>query len=221
MITTDFHTHTMFSADSLSQPKAILAAARRTGIDRVVITDHNTIEGGLAAVTIDPLHFIVGEEIMTSDGEILAAFVQETIPPGLTPVETIARLREQGAFISVSHPFDFVRGGHWELADLEAIAPLIDAVEGFNARCYTNQFNRQAQDFARRHHLLMTAGSDAHATSEIGAAGMLTPEFQNAEELREALKQAQLRAHISPPWVHFFSRYAKWRKKLLKDRKTI
>jgi hypothetical protein len=33
----------------------------------------------------------------------------EEVPPGLTPHEAIRRLRDQGAFISVSHPFDTTR----------------------------------------------------------------------------------------------------------------
>ena len=33
---------------------------------------------------------------MTTEGEILAAFVKEVIPKGLTPLETIQKLRDQG-----------------------------------------------------------------------------------------------------------------------------
>ena len=70
---------------------------------------------------------------MTTGGEILAAFVTEEMSPFLTPQETIRRLRDQGAFISVAHPLDDHRG--WSLEALEAITPLVDAIEVFNARC--------------------------------------------------------------------------------------
>ena len=109
----EFHCHTIFSKDSLTSPRKLVETSRRRGIDRVVVTDHNTTAGALAAQALDPELVIVGEEIMTTRGEILAAFVTEEILPFLSPQETIRRLREQGAFISVSHPFDRLRNGAW------------------------------------------------------------------------------------------------------------
>ena len=114
----EFHCHTIYSKDSLTPPQRLAEACRRKGIDRVVITDHNTIAGAKIAQAADPERVIVGEEIMTTRGEILAAFVTTEIPALLTPGETIERLREQGAFISVSHPFDAWRKGGWEEEDL-------------------------------------------------------------------------------------------------------
>ena len=108
----EFHCHTQYSPDSLSSVKDLLAVCDARGIDRIVITDHNTIQGALAAKEIDPVRVIVGEEIKTTGGELLAAFVQEEIPKGLSPMETIHRLKAQKAFISVSHPFDILRSGH-------------------------------------------------------------------------------------------------------------
>ena len=151
---------------------------------------------------------------MTSAGELLAAFVEEKIPPRLPPLEAIARLRDQGAFISVSHPFDVMRKGHWELSDLEQIVPLVDAIETFNARCFSAEHNHQAQAFAQDKDILGTAGSDAHAAFELGKAQMILPEFHDADSLRLALAQVQFQVSMSAPWVHFTSRYATLRKKL-------
>lgn len=209
----DFHVHTMASEDSLAAPAQLIDAARRRGLDRIVITDHNTIAGALTAQALDPGLVIVGEEIMTTRGEILAAFVTQEIPPGLSPQETIRRLREQGAFVSVSHPFDRMRSGGWELSDLLEIAPLVDALEIFNARCIWPEFNRQAQAFAQQHHLSGTAGSDAHALSEVGRASLVVGEFSNADDLRVVIKGAKVWGRLSPFWVHFFSTYARFRKK--------
>ena len=207
------HCHTIYSGDSLQQPAALVAACARKGIDRVVVTDHNKIAGALAAQAIDPQRVIVGEEIMTTQGELLAAFVQERVPPGLTPEETIAILRQQGAFISVSHPFDATRKGHWQPQNLEHIAPLVDAIETFNARCLTSEPNRKAAEFARRHGLPGTAGSDAHTSFELGRAVLSLPEFHDAATLRQAVAQAAPRTRLSSPFVHFTSRYASWYKK--------
>jgi len=209
----EFHCHTVFSKDSLTSPEQLVATARRRGIDRVVVTDHNTIAGALAAQAIDPERVIVGEEIMTTEGELLAAFVQEEVPPGLSPEETIAPLRAQGAFISVSHPFDRMRSGHWTVESLRRILPLVDAIETFNARCMWPGFNRQAQRFAQAYGVPGTVGSDAHAVFELGRATLDLPPFHDAATLRAALPQARARLRLSAPWVHFTSRWAVWVKR--------
>ncbi len=208
----EFHCHTVYSADSLTSLEKTIAACRKKGINRLVITDHNTISGAKLAFQLAPEMVIIGEEVMTRQGELLVAFVREEIPSGLTAKEAISRLRAQGAFISVSHPFDRLRNGHWEPADLEAIAPLVDAIETFNSRCMLPWHNFQAAAFARRHGLAGTAGSDAHAASEIGGAVMRLLPFSNADELRKVISQARYRLRLAPPWVHFYSRYAKWAK---------
>jgi predicted metal-dependent phosphoesterase TrpH len=212
MISIDFHCHTNVSKDSLTTPERLVMAARRKKLDRVVVTDHNSISGALAAQALDPDRIIVGEEIMTTRGEILAAFVSEEIPQRLSPQETIKRLRDQGAFISVSHPFDSWRNGAWKLEDLLEISPLVDAIEIFNARCTHAADNRQAADFACQYHLPGTAGSDAHADFELGKACLELPEFTSADALRKVIAQGRVRGGLSPFWVHFVSFYARWRK---------
>lgn len=208
VIKVDSHCHTHHSPDSLAKPQAILAACRRKKIDRLIITDHNTITGALECQALDPERFIVGEEIMTKEGELLAAFVVEEIPPGLYAVDAIERLRAQGAFISVSHPFDTLRSGSWSLPDLEAITPLVDAVEVFNARCFPVSNNYQAELFAQKNGLLGTAGSDAHAAFEIGRGLMEMELFDSKETFLANLKDARVVGKPTPLWVRLVSRYA-------------
>jgi predicted metal-dependent phosphoesterase TrpH len=219
MLTVDFHCHTFYSKDGLTSLETLLATCRRKNIDRVVVTDHNTIQGALLAHQMDPDRVIVGEEIMTRAGELLAIFVSEQVPRGLAPQEAIERLREQGAFISVSHPFDALRSGHWELADLLSILPQLDAIETFNARCLWSGFNRRAQAFARQHGLPGTIGSDAHAAFEIGRAALRLPDFHDPESLRAAIRQGQQQGGLSHAWVHLASTFAKTYKRLQKRRK--
>jgi predicted metal-dependent phosphoesterase TrpH len=211
--TVEFHCHTVYSKDSLMSLNTLLSTCQRKGIDRVVITDHNTIAGALQVRELAPERVIVGEEILTTCGELLAAFVEREVPPGLFPKEAIRRLRDQGAFISVAHPYDHFRSGHWDEVDLLEIFPLVDAIEVFNARCLSPSFNQQAQAFASLHGLAGTVGSDAHAAFELGRATLQMPEFKDAQSLKEALLSANARTSLSAPWVHFTSRYATWRKK--------
>ncbi|MBI3739620.1 MAG: PHP domain-containing protein, partial [Chloroflexi bacterium] len=186
----------------------------RKGIDRVIVTDHNTIAGARAAQSLDPERVIVGEEIMTTRGEILAAFLTEEIPALLTPQETIRRLRAQNAFISVSHPFDEWRSGGWKEEDLLEIIPLVDAIEVYNSRCMLPSFNRRAREFAQKHNLSGTVGSDAHAAFELGQSLVLLDPFTGPDEMRKVIRRAKFTTRWSPPWVHLTSRYATIYKKL-------
>jgi len=189
-------------------------AARRAGLDRLIITDHNSIGGALEAQRIAPELVIVGEEIMTTRGELLVAFVREEIPAGLEPGEAIRRLRAQGAFISVSHPFDTLRGGHWEPANLLEISPLVDAIETFNARCMDMKPNQAAREFARQHNLAGTVGSDAHTTRELGRASLVLSEFADANGLRSVIRSSVETVRLSSPFIHLSSRYAVILKKM-------
>lgn len=195
-------------------PARVLEVCRQRGIDRVAITDHNTIAGALQAAEIDPARVIVGEEIKTRKGELLAFFVRQEIPSGLEPEQAIERLRSQGAFVSVSHPLDGLREGAWSMDDLRNILPLVDALEVFNARSWCSWSDRRAAGLAAESRLLGTAGSDAHSYIEIGRASMRMPEFHNAEEMRQSLAKAQIAGRRSTPLVHLASRYASVRKSL-------
>lgn len=213
-IRVEFHCHTNQSPDGLITPEALIAACRQRGIDRVAITDHNHIEGALAVKRLAPKLVIVGEEVRTTEGELLAFFVQERVPPGLLPEVAIECLRSQGAFISISHPFDFLRGGAWREETLNRIAPLVDGLEVFNSRCLVSGFNRQARQFAEARDLIGMVGSDAHHAWEVGRATMWLPQFEDAAELRQALQHAQAEVRRSPLWVRLFSRYAWLRRHL-------
>src|SRR5512141_2924869 len=204
----EFHCHTNASKDSLTPPADLVAAARRKGIDRLIITDHNTTAGARAAQSLDPELVIVGEEIMTTRGEILASFVMEEIPAGSAPDEVIRRLKGQGAFISVSHPFDKLRSGGWKQPDLLEILALVDAIEVFNSRCMLPSFNREARRCAEKHNIPGTVGSDAHAAFEVGRSLLRLEPFEGPDEMRNIIRSGKPITRWSPPWFHFTSRYA-------------
>ena len=212
----EFHCHTIYSKDSLVSPARLVETCHKKGINRVIITDHNPVAGALEAQKLAPDLIIVGEEIMTTKGEILAAFVAEEIPAMLSPQEAIFRLKEQGAFISISHPFDFTRSGHWQEADLLEILPYIDAIETFNSRCLLSRMNKQAQEFAQRHGIASTVGSDAHTLFELGRATLTLPTFKSGSELRTVIRQGLPQMRRTGIHARVASRYAVLHKKICK-----
>jgi predicted metal-dependent phosphoesterase TrpH len=216
----DLHNHTKWSKDCLTEFETIIRLCEKRGMDKIAITDHNTADGALAMKKLAPELVIVGEEIMTPQGEILAYYVQETIPAGLSPEETIKLLRDQGAVISVSHPFDRLRKGAWKEPDLLRIIDQVDAIEVFNARCMFAADNHKALQFAQKHKLLGTVGSDSHTRREYGTALTLMPPFEDtAEGFLAALQDAEYDNKLSSWLVHFGSKFSKWSKKIgLKSR---
>ncbi len=207
----EFHCHSIASRDSLSRPADLIDTARRRGLGRLMVTDHNTIRGAQEAHQLDAELVVVGEEILTLDGELLAYYVTDEIPRGLVPEDAIRMLRQQGAFISVPHPFD--RGRHgWELADLKRIVPLVDAIEVFNSRSHLPAYNDQSAAFAKEHSLAVTVGSDAHTLGEVGRSTLTLPAFNSADELRQVIRQGIPETRISSPWVHFGSFWARIKK---------
>jgi len=218
IIKVELHLHTCFSKDSLVKPERLLTHCKEIGLDRVAITDHNEIEGAFVMQKLAREMVIVGEEIITTKGELIGYFMSEWVPPGLEPMAAINRLHEQGAVISVPHPFDSARTQHWAEEDLLAITPYVDAIEIFNARCFNNKPNNRAATFAQKNDLLATVGSDAHSLWEVGRATLNMPDFNDSAGFLQALQSAQPETQLSPPFVHLFSRYASTVKRFQKNK---
>src|SRR6476619_1213597 len=82
----DLHCHTSASFDSLSDPAKVVRAAADRGLTHLVVTDHDRIDGALRARDAAPpgLTVILGEEVRTSDGDLIAAYIDSPIQPGLS-----------------------------------------------------------------------------------------------------------------------------------------
>jgi len=168
----DLHCHTSASFDSLAGPVSVVRAAAARGITHLAITDHDRIEGALRARAAAPegLTVIVGEEVKTADGDLIALFLERAVAPGRPAVETIAEVRAQGGLVGIPHPFDRFRGSMLVDPRLEAMGALVDWVEAWNARVIGGRGNERAAAFARELGLPGVAVSDAHSVLEVGVA---------------------------------------------------
>jgi predicted metal-dependent phosphoesterase TrpH len=187
----------------------VVETCRKRGLDKVAITDHNTIAGALALREMAPDLIIVGEEIKTNVGEIIAYFLEEEVPKGLRLQEAIARVREQGGVVGVPHPLDRLRREAMGLTHLLTIVGQVDLLEVFNARTVFASDNCRARDVARERGLLATAGSDAHIAWEIGHAYVEMPAFNDKEEFLHSLAQGQIVGQLTIPLIHLASTWAK------------
>ena len=206
----DLHIHSKYSSDGVLEPQKIVKIAMKRGLNGIAITDHNTIKGGLEAKKYESEEFtvIVGSEIATEKGEIIGLFLSEEVK-SRDVQDVIAEIKEQGGFAVLPHPFDELR--HSAFHPSEEDVKFIDGVEGFNSRCVFQNYNKRAVEFAIKHNLTITGGSDAHFINEIGNGGIIT----EIGDIREALikKEVETFGKMSPLVNHIGTKVLKlWRK---------
>jgi predicted metal-dependent phosphoesterase TrpH len=194
----DLHVHTSASFDSIASPESVVRVAALRGLTHLAITDHDRIEGAVAAREIartaaPELTVIVGQEVRTRDGDLIGAFLEKDIPSDLLPAEAIAEIRAQGGLVGIPHPFDRFRGSLLTDEVLAGVAPLVDWVETHNARIMVGKGNEQAAAFALANDLPGVAVSDAHSAMEIGVAYVaLDGDPSTPAGLLAALRSAEL-----------------------------
>ena len=202
----DLHTHTYRSKDCRNQYGRIIGAVQAAELDGIAVTDHNEFRGAIELQRRAPFLVIPAEEIKTNAGEIIGLFLQEWIPPGLEPLETVDRIHQQGGVAYVPHPFDEIRGSRLQRWALELVRPHIDIIEVFNARNALPTFNARALEYARRHGILAGAGSDAHTYGEYGHAYVDIPPFTTCQEFLESMRRGIWQGRLSSPLVHMRTR---------------
>lgn len=218
MLKADLHIHTMFSMDCDTPLEKIVKRCQELGINCIAIADHGIVDGALMMQKLAPFRVIVAQEILTTQGEIMGMFLKETIPRGLTPQETIKRIRAQGGLVNIPHPFETMRGSALKDWAINDIAGDIDLMEVLNSRSPFTANTEKARAFASKHGIPGSAGSDAHTVAEIGNAYVEMPEFKDENDFLVSLKKGQIYGHRSSMYVRLFSTWARVKSQFLKRR---
>lgn len=156
----DLHTHSVASPDgalTANDYATMLASGR---LNYIAVTDHNRIDFAVELQAQLGPQIIVGEEITTTDGEIIGLYLREAVPAGLSAAQTVQLIRKQGGLVYIPHPFETVRKGITQ-ATLDAIANSVDVIEIHNGRTLQNR-GRRAAEWAAAHRVAGAASSDAH-----------------------------------------------------------
>lgn len=219
----DLHTHTHHSYDCMMKPEKILRLAKERGLDGIVISDHDTIRGGLECLALnkDPdFKVVVASEVKTSVGDITGLNLKEEIT-AVNFSEVVQQIKNQGGLVLLVHPYH----GH-KLCEINFDS--IDLIEGYNAR-ETYECNRKSIELAKKYQKPIIAGSDAHVYSEIANARTwyesledLTKPLQTeckrnaiyAEVISQGIKVIKTRS------VKNFYKWVKWTPKYLFNRIT-
>ncbi len=189
----DLHMHTTVS-DGLATVHEMFEHIRQRGdLDVVAITDHDRLDASLWGYYHQdryPFEIVPGVEVTSADGHVLALWVTEPIPKGLSLAETAAAIHEQDGIAIIAHPMEPTIAPHMIPRYLTHPGVLIevgiDAVEIFNAGAITPGNNWLAQRVFGKLGLPVVGNSDAHLPENIGA-GITRFEGHTAADLRESL----------------------------------
>jgi len=205
----DMHVHSFYSGDAITDVKIIVRSWEKTGI-LPLVCDHDSIKGSekvYAAIRrSDPdIPLILAEEILTSDGEIIGAFLNEEIPPGLRADETLDIIEDQGALSIVPHPFCTFRSTAIDREVLNEISGRVNVIEGYNARTPDADENHMGRVFAKRCGKPVSVGSDAHTLVELARNYTIVDEFSTPRELLRGLRSAGICFRPAPQEVNEFT----------------
>lgn len=188
----DLHIHSIYSHDATTTVRAILKQAVDVGLNVIAITDHDEIRGSLEAQQLAPqygIEIIPGAEVSTSDGHLVALFIKELPPAGMTVTDTLIHIGEQGGIAIAPHPFNNLPNSLSMEAVLGALInprakAVLKGIETHNMG--TQNFDRVAQKLSIYLPLAKIASSDAHIYWAVGAGRTEFP-GTTAHDLRDAL----------------------------------
>lgn len=188
----DLHTHTKYSLCSNLEPPILLKLAKKNGLSGISINDHHEIKGALKVKKINKdkdFEVIVGSEIDTPEGSILAYYINKKITSKTIP-DIVEEIHDQGGLAVIAHPFRFsISKRHYFKYPLEKINNKIDAIEAINARNFSFS-NTKAIKAADKYNICKIAGSDTHFFFELGKA---YTEFEG--DLKKAIKNNKTRIY--------------------------
>ena len=185
----DLHLHSRYSHDSSTTLEALISRARECGLDRIALTDHNTVEGALRLAQIAPGLAIVGEEAKTREGEVIGLFITRRIPPYMRPEDAMDQIHEMGGLVYAPHPFDRNRA-HYSPERFVELASRIDIVEVYNPWADASA-NRAAADMAAELGKVTASGSDSHGVDEMGRSWMELEDFEGPADFLDKLARAK------------------------------
>jgi predicted metal-dependent phosphoesterase TrpH len=212
VLSAELHAHSALSYDGRDSVELLLEQAASVGLDAIAITDHDEIDASLSAVERAPEYGLVaipGMEVTSRAGHVLALGVDRAIEPGLSFDETLERIHDRGGVAVVPHPFQESRSGVMANISAEQLRQA-DAIEVYNSRLLTGRSNRQAERFARRNNVPMTAGSDAHISEMVGqAVTRLDAEAATVPAILDAIREGRTTVEGDrTPWLISFRQAA-------------
>jgi predicted metal-dependent phosphoesterase TrpH len=185
----DLHLHSDYSHDGQSSLEELIQRCAECGLDRIALTDHNTVEGAQALAEKVPALAIIGEEAKTREGEVIGLFITSRLPPFLSAEDVMDMIHGMGGLTYMPHPVDRHRS-HFSPERIVELADRIDIIETYNAWCEPAA-NQAAARLAVDLGKVAATGSDAHAAHELGRSWMEIDDYTSPQDFLEKLRHAR------------------------------
>lgn len=215
----EFHVHTVFSSDSMLNLFFLTIMCKIKKIDCLVITDHNEISGAiyfknkLKRYGID---VIVGEEIFTSDGEIIGLFLEQKICPGLSALDTVLEIKKQNGIVYIPHPFDEKRKNSViNINALTLIKDYVDFIEVHNGRNIKKYYSNKQEEIANKFSFNKIVGSDSHTFFELGRNFCLIDSYEKTKII-QSVNNGFFHTSDCLSFAHIVTKIVKLEKMILK-----
>jgi hypothetical protein len=200
LIQADLHIHTVYSSDSLIQPKTLVdQLVAHSFIKAVAVTDHDSVRGCKATVELASAYpdilIIPGVEITTPSGDMLVLGTEELPPRPWTPEAVVDYAKTIGGVSIVAHPYR-----EYGMGDL-ARNYKVDAIEVLNGGS-TSAANNQAKELAKSMGLPGTAGSDAHRLSELFSVCSKIDASLDVDSVLRAIKKGSISTQAARGSIH-------------------
>ena len=197
LIHADLHIHTIYSSDSVIQPKTLVdMLSAHNYIKVAAVTDHDSVRGCKATVQLAQAYpdilIIPGVEISTQYGDIVVLGTDELPPKPWTPEAVVDFAKSIDGVSIVAHPFREYGMGE------RARNYKVDAIEVLNGGS-SQAANAQAKELAKSMGLPRTAGSDAHQVSELFSVNTQVDSALSVDAVLSAIRKGSVSARISNP----------------------
>lgn len=193
IIKADLHVHTIYSLDGRIPLEVLSKRLGELKMGAIAVTDHNTITGALKLLELNPpFKVIVGEEISTTDGELIGLFLKERVKPLMSLEETACAIKEQGGLVCLPHPTARMVISRVKPHMLEKALEICDIVEGINGRNIFRTDDKKAIELARKWGKPVSAGSDVHILSDLNSCYVEMENFFGPEDFLQKLANARL-----------------------------
>jgi predicted metal-dependent phosphoesterase TrpH len=200
----DLHIHSGAGDGVASVAEILEYVEHETDLDLIAITDHDLIHGALEARELAArkgyrVEVIVGMEITTLEGHLLAYDLDKPIRMLMPLPHTIRLVHEQGGFCVVPHPMSWLTRsigyrGLCRVMDDEREEVIFDGLEVLNPTLAGRVIYEKALTMNRdQWQLAEIGGSDAHSLEFIGSGYTLFP-GKCAADFRHALEARTTRA---------------------------
>lgn len=205
--TADLHIHTALGDGMAEIPELLSHVEEQTELNVIAITEHDDLRPALAAREAwaqdrHRFEIVVGEEITTIEGHVLALYIEKPVASLQRLAPTLEAIHQQGGLCIIPHPMNWLTrsiGRRMIERVQRGNRPGVhfDGIETASSPAARISISAARRLNRERFHLAEVGGSDSHFLQAVGASHTVF-EGTTADDLRGAIEAGSTRAVSGP-----------------------